>query len=98
MFLSGKRVLVVEDNLSNKAIVQALLEREGARVFVDRWGKEISERLRTYSPIDLILLDLMLPAQVSGFDVFKQIRQREEFSRIPVVAVSAADASEIIPQ
>src|SRR5579871_6327504 len=98
MYLRGKRVLVIEDNLSNKAIVQALLEREGAKVFVDRWGKELVDRLRVYAPVDLILLDLMLPGQVSGFDVFKQIHQQQEYANIPVVAVSAADASTAIPQ
>ena len=98
MILSGKRILIVEDNLSNKAIAQTILERAGAHVVTDRWGVETVERLRRCLPIDLILLDLMLPEQVSGFDVFKRIHQEPGLTQIPVVAVSAADANTAIPE
>ena len=98
MILKGKRILIVEDNVGNKVIAQMLLERAGARAVVERWGTSTLDVLRKNGPFDAILLDLMLPAQVSGFDVFQQIRQSEVGHNVPVIAVSAADAAEALPR
>ena len=98
MLLANKRIFMVEDNLNNKAITEMLLEREGARVVSDRWGVGIIERLRKFAPTDIILMDLMLPREVSGYDIFQQIRQLTEFDGVPVVALSAADASTAVPR
>lgn len=97
MRLQNKRIFIVEDNLSNKAITQLLLERDGARVTIDRWGIDAVDRMRRVEHLDIILLDLMFPGFVTGYDVFKQIRQYLELDNIPVVAVSAADASIAMP-
>jgi CheY-like chemotaxis protein len=97
MKLFQKRIFIVEDNLNNKAIAQLLLEREGARVQVDRWGVEAVEKLRNLLPLDIILLDLMFPNFVSGYDIFRRIRELPELNRVPIVAVSAADVSVAIP-
>ena len=98
MLLRGKRIFIVEDKLNTTAIAQTLLEREGAKVLVERWGIETPLFLKIYGPMDLIMLDLTLPGNVSGFDVFNELRQIHQFTRIPVVAVSAADAATAIPQ
>lgn len=42
-------------------------------------------------PIDLILLDLMFPNHISGYDIFDRIRENPTFAHIPIVAISAAD-------
>ena len=98
MILKGRRILIVEDNVGNKAIAQMLLERAGARAVVERYGTATLEVLKKSGPFDAILLDLMLPFKVSGFDVFQQIRQTDEGRNTPIIAVSAADASEALPR
>lgn len=98
MLLHHKRIFLVEDDLANRAIIQMLLERNGAKTAIERWGTGTLARLRAFAPVDLILLDLMFPDQVSGFDVFDDIRQDEAFKYIPIVAVSAMDASVAIPR
>lgn len=98
MLLRGKRIFIVEDKLKTTAIAQTLLEREGARVLVERWGTEMQLFLKIYGPMDMILLDLTLPGNVSGFDVFRELHQIYQFARIPIVAVSAADPATAIPQ
>jgi DNA-binding response OmpR family regulator len=49
-------------------------------------------------PIDIILLDLMFPRGITGYDIFREIRSYSEFDSIPIVAVSAADATVAIPK
>ena len=95
-YLEQKRIFMVEDNLENKAIQTMLLEREGAKVGIERWGRDTVNRLRAFMPVDLVVLDLMFPNNVTGYDIFLQIRAHEEFAHIPIVAVSASDPSEAI--
>jgi CheY-like chemotaxis protein len=47
---------------------------------------------------DLILLDLMLPGGVTGFDIFDMLQERPAIRHIPVVAVSASDPDIAIPK
>ena len=89
--LKDKRIFIVEDNLTNRAIVQMVLERHGAQTSIDGWGTETVERMRAFAPVDIILMDLMLPDNLSGFDVASELLARPEFRHIPIVAVSAAD-------
>lgn len=98
LILQNKRIFLIEDNLSNRAIMQLLLEQNGAQTSFDRWGKETVKRLKAFAPVDIILLDLMFPHNVSGYDVFDNIRVHEEFKHVPIVAVSASDPSEAIPK
>jgi len=98
VLLAGKRIFVVEDHAGSNAIVKTLLEREGAKVFIDPWGTETIMYLKVYGPMDVILLDLMLPGQVSGFDVFEEIHQVHQFAKIPIVAVSAVSSTTAIPR
>jgi len=96
--LRGKRIFIIEDDLANRAIAQIALEQAGARTAIDRWGKEAVAKIHKFLPVDLILLDLMLPDNVSGFEVFDLICQEEALQNIPIVAFSAAEAGQAIEQ
>jgi CheY-like chemotaxis protein len=97
MKLYDRRIFILEDNLQNKALTQTMLELQGARVMIDRWGTDTIAQLQRFAPVDLILLDLMLPNNITGYDVFTKIRQLPAFDHVPVVAFSAADVSIAIP-
>jgi CheY-like chemotaxis protein len=91
MLLEGKRIAVVEDDVTNMAIIVTLLRRQGAMVVQDPWNSDTVRRLREALPIDVILLDLMLRRGVSGFDIFDKIKADPDLADIPVVIVSASD-------
>jgi len=98
LILQGKRIFMVEDNVNNRSIMQTILEQNGAIVTFDRWGKDSINQLMKFSPVDLILMDLMLSHGNTGYDVFDQIRLESEFDDVPILAVSAHDPSLAIPQ
>lgn len=98
MLLEGKRIFVVEDNLENRIVVEVLLRENGADVGFERWGRRTIERLQEFAPVDLILLDLMFPKGVTGYDIFDEIRAEPAFAEVPIVAVSASNAAEAIPK
>ena len=81
------KVLVVEDEASIQKVVKANLTASGYRVFVTDTGEE-GLRLARTERLDLILLDLRLPA-MSGWDVLMAIRTSPKLRKIPVVIMTA---------
>jgi CheY-like chemotaxis protein len=99
MLLKNKRIFYIEDDLMNRAVVKTMLELNGAQFAFDSWGNErIFNKLRHFMPIDLILLDLMLPHNVSGYNVYDAVCAEPDLSHIPIVMVSAADPSIEMPR
>jgi len=77
-------VLVVEDEETMVAALQALLAREGYQVVVARDGPDAVDAARTRRP-DLVLLDLALPG-LDGTEVCRRIRL---FSTVPIIMLTA---------
>lgn len=99
MLLAGTRIFYIEDDRSNRQIAQTILEAQGAEIDFDPWGfaEIVSQKIIRFRP-DVILLDLMFPNHVSGYDIYALIRSNSRLSRMPIIAVSAADASVEIPK
>jgi CheY-like chemotaxis protein len=97
--LQGKRIFYIEDDANNRAIVQIILEATGATLQFDNWGFiELSlPKIKIFRP-HVILLDLMLMSNVSGYDVYHALRTHTMFRTLPIVAVSASDPSVEIPK
>ncbi len=96
--LENKRVFIIEDKADNREIMSTLLEQAGAVVVAENWGKDLFNKMTTFLPVDIILLDLMYPYFIDGYGIHARIAGNPEFKSIPVVAVSAADASIAIPR
>jgi two-component system, sensor histidine kinase and response regulator len=93
MFLSNKQIFLVEDNLSNSVIMKIILEASGAKVHQDRLGVNTVSRIKEIGHIDLVIMDLMLPGAITGYDVFDQLQADAELASIPVIIVSASEAT-----
>ncbi|MFT4145683.1 MAG: response regulator transcription factor [Mobilitalea sp.] len=77
-------VLVIEDENAISNFITAILNSNGYQVMKSTTGKEGLSMVAAYSP-DLILLDMGLP-DIDGMEILRSIR---EWSKIPVVIVSA---------
>jgi CheY-like chemotaxis protein len=82
-------VLVVDDNADTRVVVRWMLERWGCQVLEACDGREAFDAVVESRP-DLVLMDLTMPV-VDGYDAIRAIRGREEFSRLPIIAVTAFD-------
>jgi CheY-like chemotaxis protein len=82
-------VLVVDDNADTRVVVRWMLERWGHQVLEACDGREAFDAVVESRP-DLVLMDLTMPV-VDGYDAIRAIRGREEFSRLPIIAVTAFD-------
>lgn len=82
------RVLVVEDNEHAAYLLRVLLERAGFEVSVSPDGHDAQARLRSMAPVDLVILDLMLP-YVSGYQVLIDARRDPNWRHVPIIVVTA---------
>ena len=85
--MMSKTVLIVEDNELNMKLFHDLLESQGYHTLQTREGLQALALARQHRP-DLILMDIQLP-EISGLEVTKWLKDDEELSHIPVVAVTA---------
>jgi CheY-like chemotaxis protein len=89
--LSGKRVLVVDDDADFRYQVARPLAGEGLQVEEAKDGREALLRMRARMP-DLLVLDLLMP-EVDGFEVLKQLRADKRAMNLPVLVVTGKDLS-----
>ncbi len=86
------RILVVDDNAVNLAVVTGILEDEEFHSEEASNGKEALNRLRTaQEPYALILMDCQMPI-MNGFEATRRIRQGEagdEYKNVAIIALTA---------
>lgn len=80
----NEKILVVDDEVSIRKILETRLSLLGYKVFLASNGKEALSALAKYKP-DLIILDVMLP-KIDGFDVCHEIRKDQ---RTPIIMLTA---------
>jgi CheY-like chemotaxis protein len=70
---SGRRILVIDDDLAIRVLLQAVLKRMKFEVELAEDGQVGLDRLRQDGSFDLILLDLMMP-RVNGYEFIDRIK------------------------
>ena len=82
-----KTVLVVDDDPTQRRLIQAVLEREGFAVSHAESGDAAIAHLTSGAPADVILLDLVMPG-MDGHETLKEVRARG-FQQ-PVIVLTAS--------
>jgi signal transduction histidine kinase len=85
--MSGRRILVVEDQEDNRTILRDLLTNAGLEVLEAVTGEEGVRMAEAHRP-DLVLMDIQLPV-LDGYDATRRIKAREELRAVPVIAVTS---------
>ncbi len=87
--IQGQRILVVDDTLTVRVALQALLESMGLEVVLAEDGLQCLDILQHDTP-DAILLDIMMP-EMNGFEVLRWIKNQPKLEDIPVIMQTAMD-------
>jgi CheY-like chemotaxis protein len=85
---TGKKVLIVDDDVRNVFALTSALESNGMEVIFAENGREGIERLKEAGDVDLVLMDVMMP-ELDGYETTHAIRQLSEFERLPIIALTA---------
>jgi len=85
---SGRKILVIDDDLAIRVLLQAVLKRMKFEVELAEDGAVGLEKLNRNGSFDLVLLDLMMP-RLNGYEFIEQIGQRDG-DRPHIVVFTAA--------
>ncbi len=86
--LSGKNILLVDDDMRNVFALSSVLEEKEMKITVARNGLEAVEQVDENQEIDLVLMDIMMP-EMDGYEAMTEIRKREQFEKLPIIALTA---------
>ena len=91
--MKGKKVLIVDDNLTNLNLLKGILAPVQLKVVTLNNGRDVMPILKEAydagDPFDLCISDIQMP-EVSGFDVARQLRHPESFFvDLPLIALSS---------
>lgn len=86
---AGGRILVADDDPSNRDILMRCLERNGYKVVVVATGLEALQQLRGET-FDLALLDILMPG-LDGYQVLLKLKGDPATADIPVIIISGFD-------
>jgi len=87
-----RRILVVDDSLTTRALEQSILQAEGFDVLTANDGEE-GWRLLQDQSVDLVVSDVDMP-RMDGFELCKAIRASRQFADLPIILVTAKEEAE----
>lgn len=90
--MTGKKVLIIEDDVSISNMYQMKLKQQGYTVIVADNGSDGLEVAKKEKP-DLILLDVILP-QLDGFSVLEELKKSKDTAKIPVLMLTNLSTNE----
>lgn len=82
-----KTILVVDDEEHILELIKFNLEREGYNVLLCDNGEESISIIKS-NPVDLVVLDLMLPG-IDGLEVCKRLQSMDEYNDLPIIMLTA---------
>ncbi len=87
--LDGRRVLVADDDETNREVAREILEQAGALVETATDGREaVAKALAPRSGFDAVLMDIRMP-DLDGLTAATRIREHHSPQELPIIAVTA---------
>jgi len=86
--LSGRRVLLVDDDVRNIFALTSVLENHGMQVTFAQDGRAAMDILEKSPELDVVLLDVMMP-EMDGYQAMRAIRADSRWASLPVIAITA---------
>ncbi len=85
---TGKKILIVDDDLRNLLALTPLLEGWGLDITAAGDADEALETLEGNDEFELVLMDIMLPG-IDGFEIISRIRRQPHFQHLPIICLTA---------
>jgi CheY-like chemotaxis protein/signal transduction histidine kinase/HAMP domain-containing protein len=86
--LTGRKVLVVDDDIRNIFALNSLLERHSMEVITATNGQDAIKLVENTDDLSLVLMDVMMP-EMDGYEIMRRIRTQQQFRTLPIIALTA---------
>jgi len=86
--LSGKKVLIVDDDMRNIFALSSVLEEHDMAVISADNGRDAVKMLQDHTDVDVVLMDIMMP-EMDGMETMRTIRKFPKLKNLPIIAVTA---------
>lgn len=86
--MNSKRVLIVDDQGDLRKLVRMTLEFGDYELHEAEDGRRALELVRSIAP-DIVILDVMMPGTIDGYEVCRQIKDNEDTKSIYVILLTA---------
>lgn len=86
--LAGRTAVVIDDDIRNIFSLASALEEYGITLHYAESGRAGLELMDSLPGVDMVLVDIMMP-DMDGYETMREIRARDRFAALPVIAVTA---------
>jgi CheY-like chemotaxis protein len=86
--LRGRKILVVDDDARNIFALTSLLENQEMDVISATNGRAAIDIIQNTPDLSITLMDIMMP-EMDGYETMREIRKIQEFSTLPILALTA---------
>jgi len=86
----GKRILVVDDNATNRKILTLQMQKWGIIVFTAESGLQALELINSSKKFDMAIVDMRMP-QMDGLKLSSRIHSIPDYEQLPIVILSSVD-------
>jgi len=86
--LSGRKVLIVDDDMRNTFALSKALRAKGFEVLMAKDGEKGIAQLKARPDTEIVLMDVMMPG-MDGMETIQRIRDIATFNKLPIIAVTA---------
>ncbi len=86
--LSGRKALIVDDDIRNIFALTSVLEQHDVEVHYAENGKDGLRMVEDVPGIDVVLMDVMMP-EMDGYEAMRRIRQKKDRRSLPIIALTA---------
>ena len=86
--LTGKNILVVDDDVRNLFALTTAFERYHINTITAESGQEAINILNENKHVDMVLMDIMMP-EMDGYETTQKIRREHKNTHLPIIAVTA---------
>ncbi|HVO24623.1 MAG TPA: response regulator [Candidatus Margulisiibacteriota bacterium] len=83
----AKTVLVVDDEEALRTLAAKLIEKRGHKVLTAADGKEALAILAGGAPVDLLVLDVVMP-ELNGLQTLEEVRKQWSYAELPVILLT----------
>lgn len=82
------KILIIDDDPDIVESTKVVLESKGYKVISALGGKEGLDKARQENP-DIIILDIMMEKEDTGFDVCRELKKEQNYKNIPILMLTA---------